>query len=89
MKWSEVIENLLNQPCRACGNTFHEIENQWAIVWDGEKWCMIRWVLTMPLGPYHGGSCIGPELSSRNKDKRRYLQECIDGLKEDREQGEP
>ena len=80
MKWSEVIKNLLNQPCKACGETFGELENQWSIVWDGEKWIMILWVLTMPLGPYHGGRCIAPELARRNEDKRRYLQECIDEL---------
>lgn len=79
---NEVIARLLNQPCRACGKTFHEIENQWAIVWDGGKWCMIQWVISMPLGPYHGGSCISPELNARNKDKKRYLQECLNALDE-------
>lgn len=77
---STVFARLLHQPCKACGETFDELMNQWAIVWDGEKWIMIRWVLTMPLGPYHGGRCIQPELAWRNENKKRYLQECIDEL---------
>lgn len=36
-----------------------------AVVWDGEKYCMVRYVLTMPLGPYCV-SCIGRELDHLN-----------------------
>jgi hypothetical protein len=36
-----------------------------AVVWDGEKYCVVGYVLTMPLGPYCV-SCIGRKLDRLN-----------------------
>lgn len=57
---------LPESPCLSCGGGFQQGARAWAMVWDGERyWLQVRYVLTMPLGPYHTG-CIGQSLNERN-----------------------
>lgn len=52
--------------CPRCGGGFQAGSRAWGIVWDGEQyWLQVRYVITMPLGPYHTG-CIGATLNERN-----------------------
>ena len=52
--------------CQRCGGGFQAGSRAWAIVWDGERyWLQVRYVITMPLGPYHTG-CIGAAVNERN-----------------------
>jgi hypothetical protein len=53
--------------CPSCGGGFQAGSRAWAAVWDGERyWLQVRYVITMPLGPYHTG-CIGAALNERNR----------------------
>lgn len=51
--------------CEGCRKEISPDSTSWAIVWDGEKWCRVHYVITMPLGPYHT-DCILTELNRRN-----------------------
>lgn len=53
-----------NPVCLACHTPIGDAM-RWAVVWDGEKWCAVPYVMTMPLGPYHGSPCISQGLTAK------------------------